>query len=335
MVGIEIIGGLTAVLLYSFLAKGGMELKEILEDHLPDFKLIDDKRKDDKAYFVFKIPPGKDLELDKIEKRLKRVTGLDVSVEANKFLNVVVYLKELPKKVKMPDITDRGLKVVIGMGRDGLVYHDFEKYPHMIVAGHTGYGKTTFIKSLLNQLDGEICLIDMKGADDYPRVTANEIEKVEAVLGEIAENMKYGRDNHLFVVVDEAAELVPPSYAKKAEKEPWLRCQEYVHKIAQQGRSLKVHLIYATQYPLAHIVPGEVKQNCETRVVFRLPTDMGSKVALDETGAEELPAGLSGRAIYKNDKKLEIQTFNVKGVHGLVKIRDSESSGTGDIVEIG
>src|SRR5690606_22686241 len=98
-----------------------------------------DKRKDDKAYFTFTIPPGKELEMDKIEKRLKRVTGLDVVVEANKFLKVTVYLKELPKKVKMPEITDKTLKPVIGMGRDGYITHDFEKYPHMIVAGHTGY----------------------------------------------------------------------------------------------------------------------------------------------------------------------------------------------------
>lgn len=203
-------------------------------------------------------------------------------------------------------------RVLIGKYSGGKVYHNFLKYHHMLVAGHTGYGKTNFIRGLMEQIQGEIILIDLKGGFDYPKgtVAASEILHASEVLTSVVDRLRSKRKGHIYVIVDEAYEIVVPKWARtKEEKEPYLKCQYAVSEIARLGRSFNVHLIYSTQYPTKEVLDGQIKQNMESRVVFRLPTEVASRVALDEQGAEDLPSGVSGRAWYKRDYKFEIQTY--------------------------
>lgn len=289
-----------------------------------------------KGLYVFAMPYGEHVDTEGIQKLLRGFLGRHVEVKFDKYLYIKVYDFELGNRYYMVKAKKDNSRVIVGRGYEGKVYHDFTKYPHMIVAGHTGYGKTEFIKSLIPQLEGEIVLIDMKAGDDYPLVTANNVEEAERALREAASEIGQRRKEHLFVIIDEAAELLPPEYLKtRQEKEPYLKCQEYIHKIARMGRSSKIHLIYATQYPTANVVPGQIKQNCETRIVFRLPTQIGSGVALDESGAEHLPAGVYGRAIYKNDRKVLMHTYLWKGEDWYAKIRVKKDTGRTDIIDIG
>lgn len=218
------------------------------------------------------------------------------------------------KSEKLPDVKRNNAKVLIGKGEKGKVYHNFLVYPHLLVAGHTGYGKTNFIRSILKQIDGDVLLIDMKRGKDYNgfEVAAQTIEEAKEILKSVVDNMRYERKKHLFVVIDEAYEFVPRKWYDKDKKAKYHQCLDYCSEIARLGRSFNVHLIYATQYPTADVIDGQIKQNMESRVVFRLPEDHASEVALDDTGAEELPAGVKGRAIYKNDLKQIIQTYEVE-----------------------
>lgn len=213
------------------------------------------------------------------------------------------------KKESLPDFK-RSNRIAIGNGEKGVIYHDFNKFPHMIVSGTTGYGKTNFINCMVAQLDGDIILIDLKDGDDFGITTATDIYGAERSLREMVHNMKQKRDRHIFVIVDEAGQMIPPSYLKKdVEKEPYLKCIEYCSEIARLGRSRKVHLIYCTQYPTADILPRQIKSCADSRICFRLPTSIQSTVAIDEVGAEQLPFGEYGLGIYKTDKKTLVQTY--------------------------
>lgn len=228
---------------------------------------------------------------------------------------------------------DRGLKVCIGVSDKGKVYHDFRKNPHMVVAGTTGYGKTNFINCLISQLDGEIVLIDLKGGFDYDKVSAVNIYQAEKVLCDVVKGMRVRRKEHIFVIVDEAGEMLPPSYVNKEEKAVYLKCLRWVSEIARIGRGFHVHLIYCTQYPTSDVLPRQIKQCSETRVCFRLPTEIASRVAIDQEGAEMLPSGLYGLCIYKTDMVRMVKTFKYVERNGACeRVREKKEKNRDDFI---
>lgn len=105
--------------------------------------------------------------------------------------------------------------------------------------------------------------------------------------------------------MDEGAELAPKLVSKDFRKYAEL-CQVYLGEIARIGGGLGYRLIYATQYPTAEAVPMQVKMNMVARLAFKIAGSVGSRVILDETGAEELKP-VPGRAIYKLAEKIEVQ----------------------------
>ncbi|GGJ48381.1 helicase HerA domain-containing protein [Virgibacillus salexigens] len=252
-------------------------------------------------------------------------------------LGMQIFSGNWSKSEKLPLLPRTNTSVVIGKYEKGYVYHNFRKFAHMIVAGTTGYGKTNFIKCLISQLDGEIVLIDLKGGFDYGKVTALDIEQSRIELEKIVAEMRQRRQGHIYVIVDEAGELEERSYLTKKENADYLACQACISEIARLGRGFHVHLIYATQYPTSNIINGQIKQNAETRICFRLPTEIASRVALDESGAEELPAGDAGMgmAIFKKDYKIPMMTYEFVERDGWdVKVRNPQRKGSADSFSI-
>lgn len=80
----------------------------------------------------------------------------------------------LPRQSESLVSTDGYLPLFIGQTVAGKNYSKaLESWPHMLVAGTTGSGKTTFLKSLLRQLDTfsaqrlQVVVVDGKGDTDY------------------------------------------------------------------------------------------------------------------------------------------------------------------------
>jgi len=80
----------------------------------------------------------------------------------------------LPRRPESLVSGDGYLPIYIGQTVDGKNYSSpLESWPHMLVAGTTGSGKTTFIKSLLKQLGAfsaqklQVIVVDGKGDTDY------------------------------------------------------------------------------------------------------------------------------------------------------------------------
>lgn len=265
---------------------------------------------------------------------MKDIINIIYAITVTSFYWIFLKILEgdLLRNEKMKDLK-RSNNIVIGKSEKGLIYHNFRKFSHMIVAGTTGYGKTNFIKTMISQLDGTIYLIDLKGGFDYGKVSATNIHEARNVLHEVVSNMKQLRKEHIYVIIDEAGELLPPSHFTKKESWEYLECLTYVSEIARLGRGFHVHLIYCTQYPTRDILNGQVKQNAETRICFRLPTQVASLVALDEEGAEQLPTGNKGLGIYKRDNQTIFKAYEFVKYEGWncnVKIGNTEKEGAGN-----
>ncbi|MCI1745113.1 MAG: hypothetical protein LKI07_12705 [Heyndrickxia oleronia] len=216
-----------------------------------------------------------------------------------------------------------------------IMYHNFEHYPHMLIGGTTRFGKTVFLKSLFASLlfsnpdRVRFIILDLKGGlefwkyRDLPQVQTVATDLIEAckALDHVYKLIKLEEERYrkhswtniadtnikerTFIIVDEGAELSPKLVSKEFKKYAEL-AQIYLGEIARIGGGLGFRLIFATQYPTRETVPMQVKINMVARISFRIADGVGSRVILDEMGAEELEP-LPGRAIYKLAEKHIIQ----------------------------
>lgn len=83
-------------------------------------------------------------------------------------------------------------------------------------------------------------------------------------------------------------------------------------KIAALGRAAGFHIILSTQRPDVKVVSGGLKANIGSRVCFMVASQVDSKVALDEIGAENL-VGM-GDMLYKTPGQAieRLQAFYLK-----------------------
>ncbi|MDM8098646.1 FtsK/SpoIIIE domain-containing protein [Oceanobacillus oncorhynchi] len=335
-------GGLAAFTIYAA-AKWQKSDKEKIQHTFRNlnYKVKDKEPKHFKTHktdqytlYSYHVPYGlvDDDKLNVLEKVLNKPVGVSF---ANQKLHIKVYKQTLPAKVSYDWTETEGWTLPIGISLDGPVMHDFDKIPHMTVAGMTRNGKSVLLKLILGHLinsnpdDVEFYVLDLKEKLEFgPYENLRQVkgvagnvheskEMLEDVLKNIKSDMadfrKKGYTNVLdtdikkrkFIIVDEAAELAPPSFAGKDDKKPYQYCQHVLSEIARIAGALGYRLIYACQYPTAENMPRQIKQNADAKISFRLPTEVASRVALDEQGAETL--NNVGRAIYRTAEKHVIQ----------------------------
>jgi hypothetical protein len=262
----------------------------------------------------------------------------EVLMDYDGALRIRVYKEPLPQLVPFDDKTltsCKGWSVCIGQSREHMVIHDFERMPHLIVAGTTRYGKSNFLKSLIttlihNQPASRVHLLDLKGGLAFQRFknarqvsdVAKDVDESLEMLRKIEQEMKKRQKEFLdkgfedireakytvrdFIVVDEAAELAPSGENDKDTKKKKTECEKILSEIARIGGGLGYRLVYATQYPTGDILPRQIKQNATAKLCFLLDTHVASMVVLDEPGAESLPL-IPGRGIYRTDRKTIVQ----------------------------
>ncbi|MFC7063949.1 FtsK/SpoIIIE domain-containing protein [Halobacillus seohaensis] len=300
-------------------------------------KLIEVYKRDHYVEYEYLLPFGLCLN-EKVTEALTQIFTKPVRIytEHSK-LFIRAYNEDLPTEVNHDSFPKRGgWQVPLGLTLEGPVYHNFEKRPHMIVAGMTRYGKSILLKSVLTSLietnpdNLRVYIIDMKGGLEFGRFdhlrqvvkvgadTSEAKEIFEEVHAEIEKMMKWMRQKRItnvvksgvkqrtFIIIDEGAQLAPAPFMDKEEKKAMQYCQYVMSEITRVAGALGYRLIYGSQYPTADNLPRQVKQNADGGVSFRLPTKTASLVAIDDTGSEELT--IPGRAIYKTSTREEIQT---------------------------
>lgn len=241
-------------------------------------------------------------------------------------------------------VATKGYQFSVGRTRAHTITTDLRQTPHLLVAGQTGGGKSTFLRQLivhlhLNEKSSKFLLIDLKGGlefsmfeqrkqfDVVPHVLA-AVEKLKHVNSILEERMaflkqekckdidgyfnkkeKTGKAINLsrhIVVVDEAAEMFLAGHHAKSKEVQTAR--EVLSRVARQGRAVGVHLIVATQRPDSRSLDPQVKANLTGVVCFQMVNDASSIAVLGNGRATDLPK-VPGRAIWKNGiEMIEVQT---------------------------
>jgi S-DNA-T family DNA segregation ATPase FtsK/SpoIIIE len=298
------------------------------------------KKHDNEQYstYLYTLPLGIPSEaFETIKSAIMDGLNKDIEIEYDGLLKIKVYKQKLPKKWSYTDdlLNEGKWEIPIGRNHEGILYHDFDKYPHMLVGGVTRFGKTVLIKEifyslLMNQIENvEFYILDLKGGMEFghyigiPQVkeVSSDIFESTELLSTIIEDLK-GRQKFMrskqytnivdtsiqkrtFIIVDEGAELSPNIVEGDSRKYAKF-CQAALSEIARIGGALGYRLIFCTQYPTKEAVPMQVKMNIVARLSFIAAAQIASRVILDDIGAEDLPS-IPGRAIYKIEKNRTIQ----------------------------
>lgn len=330
-------------------------IKKQEEIHYPI--LLKQSHQQTHSTYIFSLPLGLssyqfESIIPAIEEGLNK--DCDYSFEDGVF-KLKTFNSQLPTKWKYTDdlLNINTWQIPIGKNHEGLLYHDFEKYPHMLVGGVTRFGKTVFIKEafytlLMNQLENaEFYFLDLKGGLEFgkyiglPQVkgVASDLRESVELLAVIHQDLKdceklfrtNGYTNIIdtpikkrtFIIVDEGAELSPNLLTGELKKYANY-CQQTLSEIARIGGGIGYRMLFCTQYPVKEAVPMQIKMNIVARLSFIAAAQVASRVILDENGAEELPS-IPGRAIYKIEKKRIVQVPYIDDKYMFTKMEERES----------
>lgn len=190
-------------------------------------------------------------------------------------------------------------------GRYSTLYADMLQQPHLLIAGATGSGKSVVINGLMytalhdSPTQMQFILIDPKRVEliSYKplphtlRYASEPTDIIRALQVAMAtcnnrytimqgQCLKQWNGAHLYVIIDELADLMTTN---RRQVQPLLQ------RLAQIGRAARVHIIAATQCPLAAVIPTPIKVNFDARVALRTRCKQDSRNILGVTGCECLP----------------------------------------------
>lgn len=206
----------------------------------------------------------------------------------------------------------------VGISEDKKIILDFKKYPHLLIAGATGSGKSTALKTLIASLlinnffsDLQFVFVDLKRVElsqfkmlPHTLKFCDNIDSSRKVLEKLLNIIDYRYSVlqinnisnlqekeelffRIFVIIDEFSELILSD--KSIEK--------LIVRISQIGRAAGVHLILCTQLPTAKILTNLINVNMSSKIALHVETAQNSRAILNQKGAELL--GLNGDAILK------------------------------------
>jgi S-DNA-T family DNA segregation ATPase FtsK/SpoIIIE len=227
-----------------------------------------------------------------------------------------VALKTLLNSERMKNSRNK-LEIVLGLDISGhVITYNIARMPHLLVAGATGSGKSVFLNSLIFSIlfrnspeECKLILIDPKRVelvayDGIPHLISpvvTDIKKAPAVFKWAVNEMdrryklfesakvnhidKYNEKSgfqalpNIVIIVDEMAEIMmeEPAEVEKA-----------IQRITQLARAVGIHLVLATQRPSTNVLTGTIKANIPTRISFKLPSQIDSRVIIEQAGAEKL-----------------------------------------------
>jgi len=244
----------------------------------------------------------------------KVTSGLEI---ANKTTTTVSF-KEMISS--LPNGPKDNLVIPFGKSISGdYVFADLSDFPHMLVSGTTGSGKSIFIHGVIMSLimrnrpeDLRIVVVDPKRVEmakykDLPHLLCPIIRdagSAKVCFNKLIEEME--RRYTLF-------ELAGVSNVRQFNKEyapsagvqtlPFIvifvdeyadlvdTCKDIgtsVVRLAQKARAAGIHLVIATQRPDVNVITGTIKANLAVRVALSVSSAVDSMTILGQGGAEQL-----------------------------------------------
>ena len=243
----------------------------------------------------------------------KSTSGLEVPNQVRTNVSLRESIEGLPSGVK------HNLDIPFGKSISGeLKFASLADFPHLLIAGTTGSGKSIFVHSAIITLlmrnkpeEMKLIMVDPKKVEmnyyvDIPHLLCpviSDVRKVPVCFNKLVDEMERRytlfqtnlvRDikgfnefaktkglqplPYIVVFIDEYADLIDTC---KEVREPVVR-------IVQKARAAGIHMVFATQRPSVNVIDGVIKGNVSTRVALMCASAVDSMTVIGEGGAERL-----------------------------------------------
>ena len=255
--------------------------------------------------------------------RIAPVPG-KISVVGIEVPNQTVTNVSLRDVIDSPEFRKAGSHSSIAVGKDiggSCIIGNIARFPHMLIAGTTGSGKSVCMNSIIISLlykaspeDVKLIMVDPKMVElgiynGIPHLLIPVVTDPKKAAGSlqwaVTEMMRRYRSmsdagvrdlesyNSMIVGGEIEGEKLPQIVVIIDELADLMlvaakEVEESICRIAQMGRAAGIHLIIATQRPSADVITGLMKANIPSRIAFAVASAMESRIILDTVGAEKL-----------------------------------------------
>ncbi|MGM2820780.1 FtsK/SpoIIIE domain-containing protein [Bacillus cereus group sp. Bce001] len=286
----------------------------------------------DYAEIVFTIPKGMNPEdVARKEYVFKQYLSDRAELETGTLKFVIrIFPNELHNVLYNYDafpIKNEKIPVVCGISRyNKYVIYDMVEHPHVLIAGTTGSGKSTQIRSILTTLiqhktpeQLHLYLCDLKKSEfhlfqkiQHVKSTTYTANSLYPVLVKFKKEMqKRGEllNKHECTHIDQLPQKLP-YLLLCIDEYPLLQNEKAILSIIEEissiGRTNGVFLLLSMQRPDSKILEGKIKNNLTVTMGFRCKNATNAAV-MDCPGAEKIPKTARGRMILNFDTLETIQ----------------------------
>ena len=235
-----------------------------------------------------------------------------------------------PKNVRLRELLEceeyasAKSKTFVAIGKDvagNPIFGDIAKYPHALICGATGMGKSVCINSILISMlyrvrpdEVKLIMVDPKKVEfkmysGIPHLLIPVITESKQAAGALmwaVEEMERRYElieKHNVRNLDAYNEKIDEGTAV-GEKLPKIvivideladlmmmvrdPVEDLIMRIAQKARAAGIHLIIGTQRPSVQVITGSIKANIPTRMSCKVTSQVDSRTVFDTAGAEKL-----------------------------------------------
>lgn len=247
-------------------------------------------------------------------------------------------------------------EVFVGYDEQGrALLINMNRFPHMVVGGQTGTGKSRFLMQLLTNLisnckDVDLYLFQIRKSDliafkncKQTKAIVRNLEdardtlkflnnisikrdlEIEKLINKNILNIedynkysKFNKMNYIYVVLDEFSFFNVDAADTKYIKSLKKEILTYIKHLAVASRSSGIFLITSLQKPVNSSLPADIKSQLVTRVSFRMGDDAESIVVLGNANATKIS---EQECIVRTNNETLCKTanINIKIINNIIK----------------
>ena len=232
-----------------------------------------------------------------------------------------VRLREL---IECEEFATANSKTYAGIGKDvagNPVFGDISKYPHALICGATGMGKSVCINSILVSIlykarpdEVKLIMVDPKKVEfrmysGIPHLLIPVITEAKQAAGALMWAVEEMERRYELIEQNNIRNI--EAYNEKVKANPSLGeplpkiiivideladlmmmvrdpVEDLIMRIAQKARAAGIHLIIGTQRPSVQVITGAIKANIPSRLSCKVTSQVDSRTIFDMGGAEKL-----------------------------------------------